>query len=200
MFNLFKKIRNWLVTPKQVTSVQSERNQLDIDQLEKCKLAHKTMPKWQGEGTMQYVDLIKENIDKYHCQTMLDYGCGKGIQYTQFNLHKQLGLELKNIFQFDPAHEPVATEPDWNQTFDCSICLDVLHFVTESELDIIKSKLEKSTTKICIIGIQLDPPKSKSLALKPYALLKPANWWQDKFSSWNSSSRLILELRDNIRT
>jgi hypothetical protein len=172
----------------------------DLTQLEKSKLVHNILHKWQGEGTMQYVDLLKEHINKHQCQTMLDYGCGKGIQYTQFNLHTQLGLELTNIFQFDPAHKPMATEPDWTQPFDCSICLDVLHFVDEDELAVIKKRLEQVTTKFCIIGVQLDPPKPKSLLLKPYALLKPANWWQDKFSSWNSSSRLILELRDNIRT
>jgi hypothetical protein len=172
----------------------------DLTQLEKSKLVHKNLPKWQGEGTIQYTNLLKENINKYQCQTMLDYGCGKGIQYTQFKLHEQLGLDLTNIYQFDPAYEPMATEPDWNQTFDCSICLDVLHFVDEDELAVIKQRLEQVTTKFCIIGVQLDPPKPKSLLLKPYALLKPADWWQDKFSSWNSNSRLILELRDNIRT
>lgn len=172
----------------------------NLTQIEKSKLVHKTLSKWQGEGTMQYVNLIKENINKYQCQTMLDYGCGKGVQYTKFDLHIQLGLELNNIYQFDPAYEPLATEPDWHQTFDCSICLDVLHFVDEDELAVVKQRLEKVTTKFCIVGIQLAPPKPKSLALKPYALLKSADWWQDKFNSWNSNSRLILELRDNIRT
>ena len=197
MFNFFKKIKEvFLPTP----FVELQRDQEAIDQLEKSKLVHSTYPKWRGEGTMQYVDLIKNNIDKYNCKTMLDYGCGKGIQYSEFEVHKQLGLELSNIYQFDPAHEPLATEPDWNKQFDCSICLDVLHFVTELELAIIKSRLERTTKKVCIIGIQMVDPKPKSLALKPYTLLKPKEWWQEQFSTWNSNSQLILELRDNIPT
>lgn len=165
----------------------------DLSQLERSITLHNTTSKWQGEGTLQYIELIKENIDQFNCQTMLDYGCGKGVQYTQFAIHKTLGLELDNIYQFDPAWAPASTEPDWNKQFDCSICLDVLHFVTEEELQVIKARLERSTSKVCIIGIQIALPKPDSLNRKPYALLKPAEWWHEQFASWNSTAKLILK-------
>jgi hypothetical protein len=166
----------------------------NLTQLQKSIELHNTTRKWQGEGTLQYLDLIKQNIDQFDCKTMLDYGCGKGVQYTEHRIQDKLGLDLNNIYQFDPAWGPASKEPDWNKQFDCSICLDVLHFVTEEELQMIKARLEKSTSKVCIVGIQVGSPKPLSLVLKPYVLIKTAEWWQEQFANWNSGSKLILKL------
>jgi hypothetical protein len=166
-------------------------------QLEKSKAFHSTQNTWSGKGTMQYADAIKDLIEKYDCKTLLDYGCGKGVQYSEYKVHEHFGLDLNDIYQFDPAYEPLAKEPDWNQKFDGSICLDVLYFVTEDELKEIKARLEQVSTKFCYVTLQLQPPKPSSLKSKPYALLKDEAWWRSQFADWKSDAELILEFRIN---
>jgi hypothetical protein len=163
-------------------------------QLDLVRQFHAGNKNWAGKGTLQYVPTIESAFKKHHCQTLLDYGCGKGHQYSVYQIHNNLGIPLSAVYQFDPGYEPVSQEPDWNSFFDCSICLDVLQFCTDQQIDDIKQKLQKVTAKVCIIGIGMAPPKNLK---KPYASLHPADWWQQKFSNWSGPSELVLELQHN---
>ena len=163
-------------------------------QLDLVKQFHAGNKNWAGKGTLQYLPTINTAFKKYNCQSLLDYGCGKGHQYSVYQIHDSLGIPLSAVYQFDPGYEPASQEPDWNSSFDCSVCLDVLQFCTDQQIDDIKQKLQKITAKVCIVGIGMAPPKNLK---KPYASLHSEDWWQQKFSNWAGPSELILELQHN---
>ena len=163
-------------------------------QLDLVKQFHAGNKNWAGKGTLQYLPTIELAFKKHRCQTLLDYGCGKGHQYSVYEIHNSLGISLSAVYQFDPGYEPASQEPDWTSSFDCSMCLDVLQFCTDQQIDDIKQKLQKVTAKVCIVGIGMAPPKNLK---KPYASLHPEDWWRQKFSNWASPSELILDLQHN---
>jgi hypothetical protein len=88
-------------------------------QLDLVKQFHAGNKNWAGKGTLQYLSTIKSAFEQHNCRTLLDYGCGKGHQYSVYNVHDTLGIPLSSVRQFDPGYEPASQEPDWNNSFDC---------------------------------------------------------------------------------
>jgi len=166
-------------------------------QLQLCRDYHRNYKNWKGTGSGQYTELLKSIIGKFQCTTMLDYGCGKGEQYSRELWHEQLGLTLDNIRRFDPAVPEYEKEPNWDQTSDLVICLDVLYFVTESQLDEIMSRLSRVTGLVCVIALQMRAPERVSRKTKPYRLLKDRAWWTERLTrGWPKDRILHLEIRD----
>ena len=45
------------------------------------------------------VDLVKDTKS----ETLLDYGCGKGLQYTKYNHHEELGM-MPTLYDLSLIH------------------------------------------------------------------------------------------------
>lgn len=134
---------------------------------------HSKSVNWSGSGSWQYLNIITEQVNKNNCQTMLDYGCGKGTQYPLFA--KKIGI--KDYTLYDPAWPDFETLP--NNHWDITLCLDVLPFIPETDIDRVLDLLASITNKICIVGLQsTTPAKSK----KPFACVKDYNWWKEKLA------------------
>lgn len=131
---------------------------------------------WSGYGSYQYVDLLQSVVQKYACKTMLDYGCGKGLQYTDKNNFANLiGIEQYTLY--DPAYEKYAVLPD--RQWDLVVCLDVLPFVPESDIDTVVNLMLGRCNKTCVVALQeITHVKSK----KPLVCVKDRVWWQDKLA------------------
>jgi hypothetical protein len=131
---------------------------------------------WAGYGSYQYIDLLHSIVQKYACKTMLDYGCGKGLQYADKNNFADL-IGIKQYTLHDPAYNQYAVLPDG--TWDIVICLDVLPFVPESDIDSVIELMLSRCNKICVIGLQ-EITKTKSK--KPFVCVHDHTWWQEKLS------------------
>ena len=55
---------------------------------------------WAGYDTVKYQKQIKDLVVKYNAKTILDYGCGKGLQYTEL-LPYALSDEEPELTTFD---------------------------------------------------------------------------------------------------
>ena len=142
---------------------------------------------WAGYGSYQYVDQLRSIVHDHECQTMLDYGCGKGLQYTGKNNFANL-IGISQYTLHDPAYDQHAVLPD--QTWDLVGCLDVLPFIPESDIDTVVDLMLSCCNKICVIALQeITHTKSK----KPLVCVKDHAWWQEKLSHnkiqliWRSS-------------
>lgn len=93
-------------------------------------LFHATHKTWSGKGTLQYKDYLKSLIEKYDVKTMLDFGCGKGIQYSEYNLDKELGI---TVTQYDPCIHGLDAWP--TEKFDMVIALDCTTRVNVKDLN-----------------------------------------------------------------
>lgn len=94
--------------------------------LEASKVIHKGK-QFTGKFLRPHAPFIKEIIDRLGCRTVLDYGCGKGLQYewvipsTGQIIEQFWGV---TVTKYDPAWPPFATEPSGK--FDLVICTQVL--------------------------------------------------------------------------
>lgn len=131
---------------------------------------------WAGYGSYQYVDQLRELVQQYQCNTMLDYGCGKGLQYTDKNNFANL-IGIKQYALHDPAYDQFAELPQG--TWDMVICLDVLPFVPESDIDTVIELMLSCCNKICVIGLQ-DIFQHQLKSKKPFVCVHEREWWEEK--------------------
>jgi hypothetical protein len=132
---------------------------------------------WAGLGSYQYVDQLRLIVQQYQCMTMLDYGCGKGQQYPITNNNFAQLIGIQDVVLHDPAYPKYAELPDG--TWDLVVCLDVLPFVPESDIDAVVNLMLSRCNKICVVGLQeIKITKSK----KPFACVRDYEWWKEKLN------------------
>lgn len=69
--------------------------------VEDARNFHKSSKTFSGSLAFPHRDVIKGLIDRHGCRTVLDYGCGKCLQYTgPNNLEEFWGVE---VTKWDPA-------------------------------------------------------------------------------------------------
>jgi hypothetical protein len=131
---------------------------------------------WSGGGSYQYVDQLRDLIKQYDCKSMLDYGCGKGEQYTgdEVDFAKLIGIESYDLH--DPAYEKFKELPKGK--WDLTICLDVLPFIPEEDISTVKDLILSLTNKVCVIGLHSDLEVKRSK--KPFVCIRDTAWWEDK--------------------
>ena len=102
----------------------------------------KNNPKnWAGYDVVKYQDQIKDLVQRYNAKTILDYGCGKGLQYTEklpwgmkngveppldqwTTFDKWLGVD---VYKYDPCVPGLDISPPVNMKFDGVICGHIHH-------------------------------------------------------------------------
>jgi hypothetical protein len=147
------------------------------DTLARSQAFQQNSVNWAGYGSYQYVDPLRAIVQQHGCKTMLDYGCGKGLQYPQGknNFAQLIGIEQYALH--DPAYSQYAELPPG--TWDLVICLDVLPFVPESDIDTVIDLMLNRCDKTCVIALQqITHTKSK----KPLVCVKDHAWWQEKLA------------------
>jgi len=80
--------------------------------------------KFPGHSTEKWSDQIAEIIKEFNIKTILDFGSGKGMQYTELKLHEKWGVEMPTLY--DPAVPGLDKIPNIMLPFDMVICCDVL--------------------------------------------------------------------------
>ena len=114
---------------------------------------------FNGRSLLKFVDIIKAYLENNNCKSILDYGCGKGILYTDnYNvltteidapLHKYWNLDSYQLF--DPAYEEHSKLPAHKK--DAVICTDVLEHIAEDDLDWVVSEIFSYAKKIVFLNV-----------------------------------------------
>lgn len=144
------------------------------DTLTRSQAFQQNSVNWAGYGSYQYVDQLRAIVQQHDCKTMLDYGCGKGLQYTDKNNFANL-IGIEHYALHDPAYSQYAELPAGS--WDLVVCLDVLPFVPESDIDAVVDLMLSRCDKTCVIALQeITHVKSK----KPLVCVKDHAWWQEK--------------------
>ncbi len=152
---------------------------------------------WDGKDSMRYHRQIKDVVDLHQCKTLLDYGCGKGTQWTQStcfwpNTYEQTFKEylgIDTVYRYDPCLPEVNVLPPATQKFDIVICTQVLTYVPDADLGWVKELLMKYTSKACFIGLHNMPPKGKKQIhdSEYFSAQRTEEWYQEQFKDWNGS-------------
>lgn len=92
--------------------------------IELYKEYHKDESKYPGDSFKPHADKIAQLVKLYSAATLLDYGCGKGRQYSQEHLHYAWGFMP---ILYDPAVTAFNRLPD--QRFDGIYSTDVMEHI-----------------------------------------------------------------------
>lgn len=156
---------------------------------------------WDGRDSVMYQRQIKDVIDLHECKTLLDYGCGKGAQWTvparffhSTNNEKQICmfqdyLNITSIYKYDPCVPEFDSAPEKKQKFDIVMCTQVLTYIPDKDLSWVKQLLMNHTGKACFIGLHSITPKSKKQIYNPefFSESRTEEWYKNQFSDWTGS-------------
>lgn len=144
------------------------------------KEMHKNENLYAGSALTLHKETIREYIRIKKCATILDYGCGKGIQYFKENIHNDYFYGIMPSL-YDPAVEEFSNLPD--ETFDAVICTDVLEHIEETDIDSILTNIYSKASKLVYLGI------CNSLAdsflpdgRNSHVTLKHIDWWIEQIT------------------
>ena len=125
---------------------------------------------FNGRSLVKFIDIIKNYLDKHECKSLIDYGCGKGLLYTedfkkvtrsnealQVPLTEYWGLD--KLALFDPGHEEHNKLPIG--LYDAAISTDVLEHVPTSDLDWVIREIFSYSQKMVFLNIACMPAIKK---------------------------------------
>jgi hypothetical protein len=174
--------------------------------VENGKSFQNTSKSWNGLHTRYYAKAIKTLVEKHNATSLLDYGCGKGLQYTT-NVKWESGVDctldqylgLQSIHKFDPCVAEFDTYPSLDQKVDGIILIQCIGFIPDADISVLQKHLEKMSTKFCYIGERkprgigdVKPKKLSVLDQADCTTGRTAEWYKERFASW-SGPELILD-------
>jgi hypothetical protein len=137
-------------------------------------------------------------MDRHSARTALDYGCGKGQQYTDVvpyglpggamsePMTFQTRINAESVYKYDPCVPEFDQEPV-GQKFDAVICTQVLGSIPDADISWIKDKFMNYATKFVFIGIHSAIPKSKKRIYDNthVNMYRTVDWYMEQFSNWS---------------
>ena len=112
---------------------------------------HKNNKTWSGKGTLQYYQILKDLVEKLEIKTVLDFGSGKGVQYSLYELDKKLNIEVEC---YDPCLHGLENWP--SKTYDMIMALDVVTNIDKKDISWLYQNFLNWANKCVIIGTHLD--------------------------------------------
>jgi hypothetical protein len=179
-------------------------SQAYYDLVEKSKIFHHSTKVWQGLHMVSYVPYIKQLAIKHDIKSLLDYGCGKGKQYSDKHewepgvvstLDRYLGVD--DVYKFDPCWKEFETPPPIDKKFDAIILIQCIGFIPDADIPILKEMLMKQTAKFCLIGEAYSTygiGKTKKPGGNPehFSAKRSPEWFAEHFKDW-SGSELVFK-------
>lgn len=146
------------------------------------KTAEETFP---GKMLIKHAPFIKDVIDRIGADSILDYGAGKGLGYSQkdLQLSKTLRVEsiqsywgVENIRCYDPGYEPFSKLP--SEKFDGVICTDVLEHITEPDVPWVLEEMFSYARKFVYANVACFPAvKFLPNGQNVHCTIHPPDWW-----------------------
>ena len=151
--------------------------------LELSKEQHRESKTYSGKFIRPYRGEIKDIIDRRGCKSILDYGCGKGLQYEWISpegetLEQYWGME---VVKYDPAHPRYDMEP--SGPFDLVICSHVLVIIPLSDLNWVVDRLYSLANKAVFIVNAVCSPPEKAAKARWRLNNTAANWTTEMWVS-----------------
>jgi len=172
--------------------------------VESVKKFHKENKTYSGGGTLRYAEDIQKLALAHNPSSLLDYGCGKGLQYEPgsiISFGKDLVtfdkfIGVSSVYKFDPGIPQFEEPPPAGSKFDAVIAIQSLTAIPDADMPLIVNQLMSMTTKFCFIGTNLKSGKSKkgiSSKHDPDFIgnrLDP-DWWHEQFKDWHGSELVL---------
>tara|TARA_B100001057_G_scaffold463531_1_gene517585 strand:- start:476 stop:1084 length:609 start_codon:yes stop_codon:yes gene_type:complete len=151
---------------------------------------------WAGMDSKNYIEEIKCLRKHHKAKTLLDYGCGKGHQYTQKSPPFDQRCGFKSYYLYDPCVSYYNVPPRSNRKFDAIICLQVIRHIPNKDIPWLKELFEHTAKKFVLIG-EYDP----NIKQKPKKVInadsesRTIDFYREAFADWDSPAELYFHWR-----
>jgi len=157
------------------------------DYIAQYKEYHRDKKKYRGDNLAPQIHHILELIQMTQATTLLDYGCGKGKQWTNNILPVTPTL-------YDPAVPEHENKP--NGQFDGVISTDVMEHIPEEQIPQVFQEISQYATRFVFLAIATDP----AIAVLPngenaHCTLKPLEWWVDTWKEHTTNRDLQVHIK-----
>ena len=152
---------------------------------------------WAGYDVVKYQTKIKDLVVRYRAKTILDYGCGKGLQYKEplpyasednwQTFDEYLGV---TVYKYDPCVPEHSMLPPVGTKFDGVICTQVLNSIPDDDMPWVRDLLEGYATKFCFVGVNFQQEaKGKKTMYNPeyFKLPRTRQFFRSYFTDWKGS-------------
>ncbi len=128
---------------------------------------------YPGDNLKPQLHHIKDLVQDTKAKTLLDYGCGKGLQYTKWKHHEELGIMPA---LYDPGVPEFEEFPEGK--FDGVISTDVMEHIPKEQLPETFAKIYSRAERFVFLAICTQP----SIAVLPsgqnaHCTVEPIGWW-----------------------
>ena len=152
---------------------------------------------YDGKSTKVFAPIIKKIITKENIDNMIDYGCGKGKFYNNgFYIGNEFIPPLSefwnvNIKLYDPCYKKYSKFLN-NETYDLTICIDVLEHIHENDIDWILERFFNISKKFIFLNVAC----YEAIALLPNGRNAHINtqkpvWWLNKINKFLKNQKNI---------
>ena len=135
---------------------------------------HPTLCLMPGNSIQREANKFVNFCNAYKPKTVLDYGCGKGFQWTQRELHKDGNIPMPTLY--DPGVPGLDKKP--KGIYDSVLCTDVMEHVHEEECDTVLEEIFNYAKHSVFFTISCNPAKKHFPDGTNYHVnCKPEEWW-----------------------
>lgn len=159
-----------------MADMTQDRNALSY-MYDQYRAIHADPDRYRGKLQQYFVDEIADLVKRHKARTLLDYGCGKGHQYTFHKQHKAWGNIMPHLY--DPGYLPHASRPHGN--FDGVICTDVMEHVPHIHVPWVMRDALCYVAKFAFFCIFTEPSKATLPdGRNAHLTVKPVGYWMDR--------------------
>ena len=160
--------------------------------VEHYKEMHKDENLYAGSSLNIHKESIRQHLSGN--ETILDYGCGKAIQYHKEKIHEThfYGILPK---LYDPAVEEYSKLPE--EVFDVVISTDVLEHIEEENIADVIREIYSKATKFVYLGICNSPANSfLPDGRNAHVTMKSIDWWVEQILPYADTQTLVYVYGD----
>lgn len=139
-----------------------------------------------GQSLPEHAPAIRQLIEQTGAASLIDYGCGKGLQYQWRDLIMPDGTIASSLSAywgepslvlFDPGYPPLSTRPDGPA--DGLVCTDVLEHCPEEDMAWIVDEMF-SLARHFVFANVASYPAAKTLpsGANVHCTIRPPQWWE----------------------
>ena len=146
---------------------------------------------YPGVSLLPHIKRIKKLIDRTGARTILDYGCGKGLQYEPHKIVVPGAGEWDGVIEYwdidevccyDPCYERYSKLPEGK--FDGVISTDVLEHCVEDDVPWIVGEMFSYANRFVFASIACYPAKTTlPNGENAHCTVRPIGWWQQVFGA-----------------
>ena len=169
-----------------------------IESVNQGRAFQKQNKTWSGMDSVKWAESINKNLLAHDCTTVLDYGCGKGVQYRDpvkdnMSLDKYWGVRVD---LYDPCVEGL--DHLSGIVYDAVITTQALGCVPDLDVPWVIDVMASRARKLLFIGIldlgYVKDRKSRIRDPEAYLDLRDEQWYLDRLSHIKDIS-VVLEYR-----